>query len=98
MIVSIEREKVFTLEGHDEVRITYKVPTAEDFEKLISTKPGDCDVFNTFALKVEGITDEAGTPYRVEDIAQLPGSWPIVTGLAKAVMEAATLGIEGKNG
>ncbi len=97
MIVSIEREKTWVMEGHDEVRITYRVPTAEDFEKLISQKPGDCDVFKTFATKVDGITDEAGTPYKPEDIAQLPGSWPVVTGVAKAVMEAATLGIEGKN-
>ncbi len=97
MIISIEREKTYVPDGCPDVRISYKVPTAEDFEKIIREKPGDCDVFRTFVKKVEGVTDEQGNGYKPEDIVQLPGTWPMVTGVAKAIVESATLGAEGKN-
>ncbi len=98
MIISIEREKTYVPDGFPEVTISYKVPTAEDFEKIIREKPGDCDVFKAFVKKVGGVTDEQGNGYKPEDIVQLPGTWPMVTGAAKEIIESATLGADGKNG
>jgi|GEM_PF-3309946 hypothetical protein len=97
MTVSIARTKIFALDGHPEVLITYRVPTAQDFEKIVTNKPGDCELFKEFVTTVEGVTDETGTPCKAADIVLLPGSWPIVTGVAKAVIESATLGLDGKN-
>lgn len=97
MTISIERTRTYHDERYPEVGVEYKVPTAEDFERLLSDKPGDCEVFKTFALKVTGLTDESGQTYKAEDIPQLPGTWLLVSGVAKAVLESATLGLDGKN-
>ena len=97
MIISIERQKNWTMEGHPEVKVAYKVPTAEDFEKIVTDKPSDCDLFKKFVTGISGVTDEQGTAYKPEDIVQLPGTWAIVTGVARGIVESATLGAEGKN-
>lgn len=97
MVITLARELTYSWDKHPEVKVTYRVPTAEDVEKLLREKPGDCEVFSSFATKVDGLTDDAGKAYGIEDIVKLPGLWMLVTGVAKAVMEAATIGVDGKN-
>lgn len=97
MIISIERVKSYSPENAPEVVVTYKVPTAEDFEQIIREKPGDCEVFNEFVISLEGLTDSDGKVIDPKEVTKTPGTWSLVTGVAKAIIEAATLGPDAKN-
>lgn len=98
MIISISREKTFNpkccrseeqiLEKKDsDVEVTYKVPTAEDFESFVQNKLTDTEVYRKSILKIKGLYKGDNKEEVTErELPTLPGSRALIHEISQKVL------------
>lgn len=109
MIISIQREKTFhpkccrTVEDieqkkESEVEITYKVPTAEDFENFVQGKLSDTEVYRKSILKIKGLyRSDTNKEVTERELPTLPGSRALISEISKKVLNEYGFTLEEKN-
>ncbi len=97
-MITLAIDKILRFSFMDEdMEVTIKIPTAIATAELMKNNLTDIDLFKKFTIKVScpGIAEiDGNTP---SNIITLPGTYGIVTHVAKEIVKSAVLSVKEKN-
>jgi hypothetical protein len=98
MRITIQREKTFESTVCPGVKITFKVPSAEKYEKYVSGNGmNNTAIYRDAILKIEGLEDESGNPITEKDLPTLPNTWALIQEIAFKVVAETKFTVSEKN-
>ncbi len=99
MVITIAREITYTPKvwKNDKATtpftVTFKVPTAEDMERVMQEKPSDTKLFQEFVVKTEHLEiDATGTSHTAATLVSAPGTYALISEVAGEIMRYGVLG------
>lgn len=103
MVITIVREITYTPKvwknnkAANPFTVTFKVPTAEDMERVMQEKPSDTKLFQEFVVRTERLeADAAGTPHTASSLVSAPGTFALISEVAGEIMRYGLLGEDEK--
>ena len=92
-IFSTHKSKEYTLAGK-KVIVTWKVPTPIDMTEI--ALKGDRYIFKNFVTNIDSEIAELREAFPA-DVIRIPGTWGLITNVAKDIVLSSVIGEEEKN-
>lgn len=94
-IFSTHKSKDYTLAGK-KVSVTWKVPTPIDMTEIALKGDRYIDFFKNFVTNIDSEIAELKEAFPA-DVVRFPGTWGLVTNVAKDIVLSSVIGEEEKN-